>query len=136
MLRRTFGGAYMAKWMREAGVNAALSVPGYPYITANELAKLWERNDRFFQTTSVGKTMSTWFESPNLSPIHANLSAQYNTKSKAGWIGLPGYHAANDAGVVTTPKGRYVLAITSDADGKLSLLNSLVTTLNNIYKTI
>ncbi|MGV3028339.1 serine hydrolase, partial [Streptococcus hyovaginalis] len=136
LLRRIYGGVYMEKWMREAGVNPALAAPGYPYITANEMAKLWERNNLFFQNTTTGKQMASWYERPNLSPIRSMLGSQYNTKSKAGWIGMPGYHAANDAGIVSTPKGCYVLAIMSNADGKLGLLNELVLSLNNIYKSL
>lgn len=136
LLRRTYGGVYMEKWTREAEVNPALAAPGYPYITANEMAKLWERNNLFFQNTTTGKQMASWYERPNLSPIRSMLGSQYNTKSKAGWIGMPGYHAANGAGIVSTPKGRYVLAIMSNADGKLGLLNELVLSLNNIYKSL
>lgn len=90
----------------------------------------------FFQNTTTEKQMASWYERPNLSPIRSMLGSQYNTKSKAGWIGMPGYHAANDAGIVSTPKGRYVLAIMSNADGKLGLLNELVLSLNNIYKSL
>lgn len=135
-LRATYGAGYIANWMAKAGVDTSLSVPGYPYVTSNELAKLWGQNYSFFNTTTKGKELSKLYENPNLSPIHAVLGSSYRTMSKAGWIGMTGYHAANDAGIVSTGNGDYIISITTNADGKLGLLNNLVSALNTAYKEI
>lgn len=119
--------------MSQVGVDTSLAKPNYPNISADELAKLWKRNYQYFETDSTGKQLSQLYTRPNLSPIHSVLGSQYTIKTKAGWIGMTGYHAANDAGIISTPKGDYVVAITTNADGKLDLLNDLVSAINKAY---
>ncbi|WP_420705745.1 serine hydrolase [Streptococcus sp. HF-1907] len=132
-LRSAYGSGYIANWMSQVGVDTSLAKPNYPNISADELAKLWKRNYQYFETDSTGKQLSQLYTRPNLSPIHSVLGSQYTTKTKAGWIGMTGYHATNDAGIVSTPKGDYVVATTTNADGKLGLLNDLVSAINKAY---
>ncbi|MGF0112843.1 serine hydrolase, partial [Streptococcus sp. SGI.013] len=132
-LRDTYGPSALYNWAREAGVETNVVTPLYPYLTAQELFALWQRNYQFFTTSNYGKQVGTWFENPNLSPIKSVLGLSYKTQSKAGWIGYPGYRAANDAGIVYTPKGNYIVSIMTNADGRLGLVNPTVLALNSVY---
>ncbi|MDY3823798.1 MAG: GBS Bsp-like repeat-containing protein [Streptococcus sp.] len=132
-LRDTYGPSALYNWAREAGVATNVVTPLYPYLTAQELFALWQRNYQFFTTSNYGKQVGTWFENPNLSPIKSVLGSSYKTQSKAGWIGYPGYRAANDAGIVYTPKGNYIVSIMTNADGRLGLVNPTVLALNSVY---
>lgn len=132
LLRNVYGPGYLMNWVSQAGLEQSIAQIWYPYISANELAKLWERSYQFFTSGPNGNQVGQWFENPNLSPIYKALP--HKTKSKAGWIGEPGYHAANDAGIVHSPHGDYIIAITSNADGKLSLLEGVIRILDDVYR--
>lgn len=131
LLRSVYGPSYLKNWMSQVGVDTSLAPTWYPYISANELAKLWDRSYQFFTGSANGNQVGEWFENPNLSPIYKVLP--HRTKSKAGWIGETGYHAANDGGIVHSPYGDYIIVITSNADGKLSLLEDIVRLLDEAY---
>ncbi|HFI0716829.1 TPA: GBS Bsp-like repeat-containing protein, partial [Streptococcus suis] len=135
-LRSTYGPNGLYNWAKEAGVNSTVVKPYYPYLEAQELFALWQRNYKFFVSDNFGKKVGTWFENPNLSPIKSALGNTYKTQTKAGWIGEPGYRSASDAGIVYTPKGNYILSIMSNADGKLGLVNPTVHALNSVYHDI
>ncbi|MGQ7374077.1 GBS Bsp-like repeat-containing protein, partial [Streptococcus suis] len=135
-LRDTFGPNAIYNWAREAGVDTNVVTPLYPYLAAQELFALWQRNYKFFVSNNFGKQVGTWFENPNLSPIKATLGTTYKTQSKAGWIGYPGYRSASDAGIVYTPQGNYILSVMTNADGRLGLVNPTVQALNKVYQDI
>ena len=132
-LRNRYGSSTIKAWASEAGLSPDKVKNLYAYLTPRELFALWNRNYSYFTSSERGREVASWFEKPNLSPIHASLGSHYTTQSKAGWIGYPGYHAANDAGVVYAPNGTYILSIMSDADGKLNLLNPIVSALDRLH---
>lgn len=133
-LRTAYGSSSLYSWAKEAGLDSSKVSALYPYLTPRDLYSLWSRNYDYFTTDYKGREVGSWFEKPNLSPIHSVLSSSYKTQTKAGWIGGWGYHAANDAGIVYTPKGNYIMSIMSNADGKLGLLNPTVAALNKLHR--
>ncbi|MHB9782153.1 SH3 domain-containing protein [Streptococcus sp. 10F2] len=135
-LRTIYGASSIYNWAREARLSEGKVQALYPYLTPRDLMGLWNQNYKYFTNSAQGHEVATWFEKPNLSPIKSVLGSHYKTFSKAGWIGGWGYHAANDAGIVRTPKGDYIVSIMSNADGKLGLLNPVVRALNEIHKQI
>ncbi|MCQ8259935.1 GBS Bsp-like repeat-containing protein [Streptococcus suis] len=135
-LRDTYGPNAIYNWAKESGVDPNVVTPLYPYLAAQELFALWQRNYKFFVSNNFGKQVGTWFENPNLSPIKATLGTTYKTQSKAGWIGYPGYRSASDAGIVYTPQGNYILSVMTNADGRLGLVNPTVQALNSVYHDI
>jgi LAS superfamily LD-carboxypeptidase LdcB/beta-lactamase class A len=135
-LRNTYGAAPIYNWADKSGVSRTTIDPLYPYLTANELHALWETNYEYFNNSANGRQVGALFENPNLSPIKATVGQTTKTQSKAGWIAGWGYHAANDGGIVYTNKGDYVISVMSNADGKVGLLNNLVTALNNVHQAL
>ncbi|HFI0255866.1 TPA: GBS Bsp-like repeat-containing protein [Streptococcus suis] len=133
-LYSTFGPSSIFQWADAAGVNRASVDALYPYLTAQELHGLWLQNYRYFSLTPTGREVGSWFESPNLSPIHSVLGTTQKVQSKAGWIGGWGYRAANDSGIVYAPEGTYVQTIMTNADGRLGLLNPLVAELHQLHR--
>ncbi|MGT2715631.1 serine hydrolase [Streptococcus respiraculi] len=131
-LANTYGFSSLSAWASEAGVRTSIARNLYPYYSSRELFKLWQRNYEYFTNDKTGQQVGLWFENPNLSPIKSVLGSQYRVRSKAGWIGYPGYHAASDAGIVYAKTGPYIIAIMTDADAKLPMLNTTVSALNHI----
>ncbi|MBF0778197.1 serine hydrolase [Streptococcus cuniculi] len=131
-LANTYGFSSLSAWASEAGVRTSIARQLYPYYSSRELFKLWQRNYEYFTNDKTGQQVGLWFENPNLSPIKSVLGSQYRVRSKAGWIGYPGYHAASDAGIVYAKSGPYIIAIMTDADAKLPMLNTTVSALNNM----
>lgn len=88
--------------------------------------------------TDVSSAARQWlageFSSTLNSTIHMALGEQYSVYTKAGWInGEGGYYALNDAGIVRSSSGDYVLAVMSDACEEYDLLSGLVSMLDTIH---
>lgn len=132
-LVNTYGLSSLKAMARDAGVDDSIFKGGYTNISANDMFALWNQMYQYFNGSQQGQEVGSWYQNPNLSAIKSTLGGSYKTQSKAGWIAYPGYHSASDAGIVYTPQGNYVLAIMSNADGKLNLLNGLVASLNNLH---
>ncbi|HFI0620262.1 TPA: GBS Bsp-like repeat-containing protein [Streptococcus suis] len=135
-LRSRYGSNSIYNWGSQTGIPQSSLRDFYPYLSANDLFGLWQTNYKYFNSSAKGKEVGSWFQNPNLSPIHSVLGSSYKTQTKAGWIGLPGYRSASDGGIVYTPKGNYILSIMSNADGRLGLLNPTVSALHNIHQQI
>ncbi|HEL2057253.1 TPA: GBS Bsp-like repeat-containing protein, partial [Streptococcus suis] len=135
-LRTRYGSSSLYNWGNQAGIPQASLRDLYPYLSANDLFGLWHTNYKYFNSSAKGREVGSWFENPNLSPIHSVLGSGLKTQTKAGWIGLPGYRSASDGGIVYTPKGNYIVSIMSNADGRLGLLNPTVSALHAIHQQI
>ncbi|MCH9275702.1 class A beta-lactamase-related serine hydrolase [Bifidobacterium amazonense] len=68
------------------------------------------------------------------STIHMALGGQYSVYTKAGWINGEGdYYALNDAGIVRSSSGDYVLAVMTSAADEYELVSGLVSMLDTIH---
>lgn len=115
-LYNAFGPAPLWEWCARAGIDGRESTGGhYPFYSARELSLLWTANYDLFTTTDEGRSISPWYVKPLNSSIGANLGGRYLTWSKPGWIGLSDLHSTNDAGVVWSDEGPYVVALLTDA---------------------
>lgn len=133
--RNTYGRAPMEEWCALAGVDAVVSEKYFPDMTARQLCDLWVQNYDYFTTADNGKTVASWFQRPEKSPIRTVLGGKYTTQTKAGWIEgtTDHYQAANDAGIVYADNGTYILVIMSDASANLTMLNTLVGALDTAH---
>ena len=134
-LRRAFGSSQFSEWLNEAGCSGVNASLNYPQYTSADLAKMWIKCYSFF---SSGKENASWcaqlFTSTLQSGILNTLGKQYTTYSKAGWIGEGGYLTVqNDAGIIMKPGHPYVLAIMSNAYGRVDLLEGLVCSLDGAH---
>lgn len=135
-LQERYGHGVIHHWADQSGINRDRISRRYPDLTPEELHALWESNYEYIQEGAHGKQIGAMFETPNLSPIKSVLGQSYKTQSKAGWIGDWEYRAANDAGIVYTPKGDYIVSIMSNSYGNLGLLNPLVKALNQLHQKL
>lgn len=68
------------------------------------------------------------------STITMALGGQYSVYTKAGWINGEGdYYALNDAGIVRSGSGDYVLAVMTSAANEYDLLTGLISMLDTIH---
>lgn len=121
LLRDQFERESFENWCASAGVDASVwEGEWYPYYSPRDLAKLWLRTGSYL-VGGVGN--ASWceslFEKTDASFIRKALSPAHRVLAKPGYeIDTPEFDmgALNDAGLVFTDKGAYVIAVMSDAD--------------------
>lgn len=128
-------------WAKQYGVS--LDGELYTCFSAEDLARMWVGGyDFLFPEGKADSTASTearqWlgglFNDTLNSTINMALADRYTVYTKAGWINGEGdLYALNDAGIVASDSGDYVLAVLSDACGEYDLLGDLVTVLDDIH---
>ena len=103
----------------------------YGYFTAKNMAKIWVSNYEYFRTDKTGRKMGKMFQHPAVSAIHSSLGGKYTTRSKAGWIAAGGrFNVTNDAGIVYSKKGSYIIVIMSSVPSDMAKLRPLVRALD------
>lgn len=115
-------------YVREAGIDtegreANFDDYSYSRMSARDFELLWHRG---YPYLAAGEGAAEWiaplFEDTRSSSIHAVLGSRYKVWSKAGWYdGAESYSkdpsetsATNDAGVVFSETGPYVLSVVTD----------------------
>lgn len=136
-----YGGDAAVQWASDYG--ASIDDALYTYFTAEDLARMWVGGYEFLfpEDESVATSSSQarqWlgglFNDTLNSTINMALADRYTVHTKAGWIdGDGGLYALNDAGIVASGAGDYVLAVLSDACDEYSLLSDLVMVLDDIH---
>lgn len=132
-LRNTYGSGCITQWCQKAGVRTSVGGSRYVYYSARELGKLWLQNYRFFESGSWGDTVGSWFESPEVSPIHEMLGSKYTTRTKAGWYRDDVLPAANDAGIVYAGSRPYMVTIMSNVSFDLTQLKPLISAIEQAH---
>lgn len=97
----------------------------YQYMTPRALAHLWAGSYVFFESGEAGESLGEMFESPAISPIHKIFSDEYTTRTKAGWISKNNIDITNDAGIVYTDNGDYLVVIMTTAPCDFSVVETL-----------
>lgn len=125
----------------------------YQYIFTNTTESSDSSNKTSSSTSTRASTQAReWlvsnFANTLNSTIFSALGEDNRIMSKAGWINQSGYYALNDGGLVfptnaqqeagtpvaiTEQPKAYVLAMLTDACGEFDMLDSLATTLANVY---
>ena len=138
-LRNRFGAAPMTSFMSYTGITGKWSSSKwYPYYTARDLAKLWVGNYwYFFKETNKNSSWcrSIYTHSLN-SPIYNAMKGKYATYSKPGWYPAAPYWVQNDAGIVMSDDGPYLIVILSSACNQYGKLETLVKALDAVHSAM
>lgn len=143
---QTYGLDLFNTWAEQQGVSSRMTPErgGYMFASARDMAKLWTAGYGFLfagQTSGaqgVAPESLQWLagemtDSRN-SNIHAALGDTNTVYTKAGWIaGEGGYYSLNDAGIVASQSGAYVLAVLTDACDRNDLLTGLIGALDAVH---
>lgn len=145
-LYETYQSTPLAQWLDGIGVTADMTAGEYLNLSAIDMARMWAQGYGYlFSDETSGEPGSadarTWLASEYAdtlnSSIHMALGEQYSVYTKAGWIGGEGgLYALNDAGIVRSSSGDYVLAVMMDASGEYGLLTELITLLDQIHSSV
>ena len=139
-LYKTYGLDCFNTWAEQAGAASRMDL----FTSARDMAKLWTAGYGFLfagQTAGVQNITPEslqWLSGDMTnslnSCIHAALGDADTVYTKAGWInGEGGLYALNDAGLVMSQSGTYVLAVLTNACGRNDLLTSLIGTLDAVH---
>ncbi|MBR3364652.1 MAG: hypothetical protein IKG53_07245 [Solobacterium sp.] len=129
-LYETYGDAPLQNAARMVGVKPELFHDYYADCSAAELAQLWLYNYAVLNYMDFPAELRECYEEVETAPIR-DAVRPLKTQSKAGWLDEED-GAANDAGIVFTPEGPYILAVMSDHPGNTDVLKDLVSVLNKI----
>lgn len=144
-LYKTYGLDCFNTWAEHAGAASRMGDRGgYLFTSARDMAKLWTAGYGFLfagQTAGVQNITPEslqWLSGDMTnslnSCIHAALGDADTVYTKAGWINGEGdLYALNDAGLVMSQSGTYVLAVLTNACGRNDLLTSLIGTLDAVH---
>ncbi|WP_140463432.1 MULTISPECIES: serine hydrolase [unclassified Bifidobacterium] len=140
-LHDSYGGTPLGTWASGLGVTADVTDTKYYDISSNDLARLWLKGQTYLFSTNASddgtadarQWLASEYSDTLNSAIHMALGDQYAVNTKAGWIDEGGYVAQNDAGIVHSGSGDYVLAVMTDAYGEYNLLADLIVTLDQIH---
>lgn len=80
-------------------------------------------------------TRSAWARALYAHPLNSFIDRGLSTptRTKPGWYPGGGYNVQNDAGVVLSSDGHYVLAVMSSACGQYGSLASLVRAIDAVH---
>ena len=132
----TYGLSSYASWLTANGAPEAAKKGGvyyYPETTANELASIWEEIYRYGTSGEAGSDeLAGFLAQTNRSPIGEQLRGTCEIWSKPGWYPADGsgLESSNDAGVVFSDTGDYVMVIMTDISSNLDALTPLVSALD------
>lgn len=134
-LRRTFGEDSYQAWLREAGLPEdeiqRIYLRWYCDVTPDELASMWLHAYDYLSAGSPDAVQLQGFlDNTEHSCIHAVTEGTYDAWCKPGWYPAGDSSATNDAGIVLSDTGDYVLVVMSDAPSDFEALVPVVDALN------
>lgn len=142
LLVNTFGFQSVSDWLTAAGApDAAVDASEHLYvdISATELANVWQEVWRFGTSGEAGsEELGSYLAQTDHSPIGQTLRERYEVWSKPGWYPDDSYglSASNDAGIVFSDTGDYVLVILSDIGDNTDALVPLVEALDAAHASM
>lgn len=121
MLRETYGGPRWAEWVANAGVSTDDVVDEwYPYYSARDLAKFWVSIKSYLDSGSATATQfKTHLSSTDTSFIRMAVAPNSTVYAKAGYeVDTDTFDmgSLNEAGIVSSASGDYLIAVMSDVD--------------------
>ena len=105
----------------------------YPHVTASSLASVWEEIYDFGTSDEKGADeLGSYLAQTAVSPIAEVLRGDVEVWSKAGWYPADEWDipASNDAGVVFSDTGAYVMVVMTNMSSNLGALEPLVSALD------
>ena len=131
-LIQTFGLSLLTSWLsaNDAPV-AAAEAPShyYPDITAEELANVWLEIWRYGTSGEAGADeLESYLSQTEYTPLGALLRDECEDWAKPGWYPADenDLTSTNDAGVVFSDDGTYVLVVMTDLSADLDRLTPLI----------
>lgn len=97
----------------------------YQLVTPKNLAHLWLGSYLFFESGEAGEKLGKAFETPQISPIDKVFSDEFITRTKAGWITKNKIHVTNDAGIVYTENGAFLIVVMTTAPCDFSVVENI-----------
>ncbi len=97
----------------------------FQYLTPRTLTQLWIGNYFFFESAEAGDKLGMLFEKPVVSPIREVFSDEFITRTKAGWVEKNNTRVTNDAGIVYTDNGDFIIAIMTTAPQDLTVVEAM-----------
>lgn len=104
----------------------------YQYLTPRALAHLWLGSYLFFESGETGQLLGEMFENPQISPINKIFSAEFTTRTKAGWLAKNKTRITNDAGIVYTDSGDYLIVIMTTAPSDFSVVENVTDAIKRV----
>ena len=141
-LTHIFGYANVSEWLisvgaPEAGADAATSQ--YVHISPSELANVWQEVWRYGTSGEDGsEELGSYLAQTYHSPIGTALRDVYEVWSKPGWYPDDSYNipASNDAGIVFSDTGDYVLVVLTDIGDNTDALIPLIEALDAAHSSM
>ena len=141
-LTHIFGFSNISEWLiangaTEAGADAADSQ--YVHISASELANVWQEVWRYGTSGEDGsEELGSYLAQTNHSPIGTALRDVYEVWSKPGWYPNDSYNipASNDAGIVFSDAGDYVLVVLTNIGDNTDALIPLIEALDAAHSSM
>ena len=132
-LRRAFGSSGFSEWLRAAGASSVDSQAWYPYFSPRALGKMWLQMYSDFSKGEMGDSLSSLFSHSANSGIYGALGDRYSVRSKPGWITGGALSATNDAGIVYSDSGDYLMVVLSTAPAKFGMVRDVVRCLDDAH---
>lgn len=141
VLINAYGMPAFGAWLEEHGATEAAydgSIWWYPEISAGELAAAWQEIYRYGTSGEAGGSeLAGYLARTNHSPIGQALRESCEVWSKPGWFSNNGeLVATNDAGIVFSDSGPYVMVIMTTMSANLDGLLPLVEALDAAHATV
>lgn len=137
----TYGISSFLSWLSTHGgpTYESSGLQHYPNMTAAQLEAAWEEVYRFCSSEEEGASeLAGYLSQTTTSPIASVLRGTHTVWSKAGWYPTDEYDlsTSNDAGVVFSETGDYVLVIMTDIGADLDALEPLISALDAAHETM
>lgn len=142
VLVNTFGFQNVSNWLAEHGAPDASEDAAqhlYVDISATEMANIWEEVWRFGTSGEAGsEELTGYLAQTDHSPIGQALRDTCEVWSKPGWYPDDSYNlsASNDAGIVFSDEGDYVLVVLSDIGDNTDALIPLIEALDAAHASM
>ena len=136
LLRDTYGLDVFGDWLEGVGATEASEQAreyGYPDISAGELAEVWEEIFRYGTSGEDGSDeLVGALSATNYTALGELLRDEFEVWAKPGWYPTDEYDltSTNDAGVVFSDCGPYVIVVMTSMNSDLYGLLPLVDALN------
>lgn len=115
-LRDQYGDSCFVDFVSSTGSDFEIDTTrNFQFVTPRALAHMWASSYVFFESGETGEKLGAIFEKPEISPIRKVFSDNFTTRSKAGWVEKNNIRVTNDAGIVYTDNGDYVIVIMTTA---------------------
>ncbi len=134
-LREKYGSELFTAFSARTGNDLVVDTTrNYQYLTPRRLAHLWAESYIFFENSAVGEKLGEMFENPEISPINKVCAEKYKTRTKAGWITKNNIKVTNDAGIVYTEKGDYLVVIMTTAPCDFRVVENLASSVVSVIE--